>query len=468
VTDPSISKLSETLIQNLHQEQEKLREAGEDLEETTKYISPNSDSVLKVNQNIRFNLIRAKNSDSSTPTLQLFKSFASALHNSDQFLSILPVHSSKQTLPSLSNKTQISKADKNKMHLFFKQYYNKQDYSLSGFFHVSTSLSLEELIESPKVFEWLETQRYSIKPSPSNADEREDLKLAIIQLPSWVFPTLPNPLVIHLTKGDFKGPQKSTKMIFVCSERSTQTTTSKFFSRLYDGTSTEYPNGIMMLLIPLNPNIMYKPSYHQKVIYNHEQYLGEETCMCIHGFHDLSTIIKLKNSQEVSLRMLLHSLPASQGMSWPQLFQLVEPNPAGAVVLITFQQCDKDLVFDRRMSLESDISAQLAHGEAAKAFLSEIDGISFNDVHCNSKGRFSLNKQSSKEDHAHILHTHSILSPPPKKRSFNPTPPAPLAQPTWKSPSVQQSATVSKIPFSPPLLTQKVKQMEHNLLLQFQ
>jgi hypothetical protein len=114
VTDPSISKILETFIQNLHQEQEKLREAGEDPEKTTKYIPPSSDSVLKVNQNIHFNLFRARNSDSSTPTLQLFKSFASALRNSDQFLSILPFHSSKQMLPSLSNKTQTSIAEKNK------------------------------------------------------------------------------------------------------------------------------------------------------------------------------------------------------------------------------------------------------------------------------------------------------------------------------------------------------------------
>jgi hypothetical protein len=47
-----------------------------------------------------------------------------------------------------------------------------------------------------------------------------------------------------------------------------------------------------MLFIPLNPSITYDPSYCQKVIYNHEQYLGEETCMCMHRLEDLNSTIK--------------------------------------------------------------------------------------------------------------------------------------------------------------------------------
>lgn len=94
-------------------------------------------------------------------------------------------------------------------------------------------------------------------------------------------------------------------MIFVCCEKSTQNATTEFFSKLYDSTPKDYPNGIMMLFIPLNYTILYEPTYQQKVIYNHEQYLGDETCMCIHGLQDLNTTVKLKDSQEVSLRMLL-------------------------------------------------------------------------------------------------------------------------------------------------------------------
>jgi len=211
-------------------------------------------------------------------------------------------------------------------------------------------------------------------------------------------------------------------MIFVCSEKSKQLYATDFFSNLYDGTEKEYPNGIMMLFIPLNPNIMYEPSYHQKVIFNHEQYLGEETCMCIHGLQDRNTRVKLRDSQEVSLRMLLRSLPESQGMSRPQLFQLVEPNPAGAVVVVTFQQCDREYVLNHRMFLESDIRAQIAKGAGCKVFQSEVAGMWFNEVHRSRNSRLALGKQSSKSDLEHIEHTHRILSSPPprKKRAYNP------------------------------------------------
>lgn len=143
------------------------------------------------------------------------------------------------------------------------------------------------------------------------------LKLAIMQHQSGAFSTLPRAPIIHLTTGDFKGPQKSTKMLFVCCEKSTQIITTDFFSRLYDGTSKDYPNGIMMLLFLLNLNTTYELTYHQKVIYKHDQYVGEETCMCIHGLQDLNATVKLTDSQEISLGMLLPSLLASQSMSWP-------------------------------------------------------------------------------------------------------------------------------------------------------
>jgi len=88
------------------------------------YNTPTNEAVVKINQSIRFNLIRSRNSDTSTPMLQLFKSFVTALEDSDQFLSLLSLNSSKQTLPSMSNKSQIASADKNKTQLYFKSYFN--------------------------------------------------------------------------------------------------------------------------------------------------------------------------------------------------------------------------------------------------------------------------------------------------------------------------------------------------------
>jgi len=99
-----------------------------------------------------------------------------------------------------------------------------------------------------------------------------------------------------------------------------------------------------------------------------KRYLGEETALCIQGLCSLSTPIKLKNDQIVPLRMLLRSLPASKGMTRSQLFQLVENNPTGMVVLATYQHCDKALVHAKKESLEQEIRTQQAEGESVKVF----------------------------------------------------------------------------------------------------
>jgi len=125
------------------------------------------------------------------------------------------------------------------------------------------------------------------------------------------------------------------------------------------------------MFFPLHDNIQHDSTYRQKFIYNHERYLGEETALCIQGLCSLSTRIKLKNDQIVPLRMLLRSLPASKGMTRSQLFQLVENNPTGMVVLATYQHCDKDLVHARKESLEQEIRTQLAEGESVKVFQSD-------------------------------------------------------------------------------------------------
>jgi len=398
---------------------DKTQEEGEDTEHLPQYQhNPQGpSSEVKVNQHIRFNLIPHRNSDSSIPTLKLFKSFRTALRSADQFLLALPVNSAKQNLPALSNLTQINNTDQNKIFTYFKPYFTKQMYSLSGYFHVSSSMSLQELMASSTIYEWLEINRYTIKQSPSNAEEmvqigalcfgseyiyQEDLKMAITQHPEWSFPTLPEPPIIHLTKGDFRGPEKSTKMIFVCAERSKQVEAGDFFSRLYDGTSKNYPNGIMMLYIPLNDNIVYEPAYRQKVIFNHEHYLGNEAALCIQGLSDLNTKVTLKNNTEVTLRLLLRSLPASKGMWTPQLFTLVEQSNSGNVVLAAYHAEDQDHISARKLALEAEIRQVLAKGETAKVFQSEVDGIWFNNVSKTKTGNLRKVVQTSKANMDHI------------------------------------------------------------------
>jgi hypothetical protein len=94
---------------------------------------------------------------------------------------------------------------------------------------------------------------------------------------------------------DFIGTGKKTKMLFVTAEKSKQNELTKFFRELYDGSPKEYPNGAMMIFIPLTEGTVYSPEERQKFIYNHECFLGDEAATCIGGLQDLNNTVKLRN-----------------------------------------------------------------------------------------------------------------------------------------------------------------------------
>jgi hypothetical protein len=105
------------------------------------------------------------------PTIQLFKEFATALRSADPFLTLLPYKVSKKHYSSINTSKQILNIDMSKISLFFHSYYQKQMYSLSGFFHIRKALSFNDLITSTPVAEWLDTYRHYIKLCPSQEEE---------------------------------------------------------------------------------------------------------------------------------------------------------------------------------------------------------------------------------------------------------------------------------------------------------
>ena len=82
----------------------------------------------------------------------------------------------------------------------------------------------------------------------------------------------------------------------------------------------------------------------------------------------------LKNGKQISIHLLLKSLPASSGMTRPQLFQQAEPNHGAMVTIVTFQHQDHELVLARQAALEEEIRNIIAEGEEEKIFINNIDG----------------------------------------------------------------------------------------------
>jgi hypothetical protein len=70
------------------------------------------------------------------------------------------------------------------------------------------------------------------------------------------------------------------------------------------------------------------------------------------------------------------------------------------------------------ITLQNDILAQLAPGEASRIFISETEGISFRPLSKTKGGHIIYSQQTSQHTLSHIQHTKSILSSPPKKRPY--------------------------------------------------
>jgi hypothetical protein len=103
--------------------------------------------------------------------LKLFKSFTATLRNAGSSLVIIPYQAAKQHYSSLTNIKQIQAIDDHRPLQFFKPYFQKQQYSLSGYLYISSTLSFDQLHAIHKVEEWLDTYNYFIKFCPSQNEE---------------------------------------------------------------------------------------------------------------------------------------------------------------------------------------------------------------------------------------------------------------------------------------------------------
>lgn len=105
----------------------------------------------------------------------------------------------------------------------------------------------------------------------------------------------------------FRGSSNAVDMIFVRAERSKKDEARKVLQELYDSTPKAYPQGKMLLFIPVKSRLEegYTPSQRDKFLFHHNKYLGMEDCMAIFSFKDLNTMIMLKTGVKVTLHMLL-------------------------------------------------------------------------------------------------------------------------------------------------------------------
>jgi hypothetical protein len=294
---------------------------------------------------------------------------------------------------------------------------------------------------------------------------RADLEQAILHHPSWK-PEDPNdPPIFDLYIGDFLASHKKTKMLFISAEKSEVPQLTMFFKSLYDGKPKSYPNGTMMVFIPLNDGTLSSAEYRSKIIYNHKQTLGDQMALSIGGLQNLNNMIQLKSlNQQISLQSLLKNFPATKGMSSPVLFQHVESNFSNTITMVVFQKADHSFIIDRQSSLESEIRSLLAEDEEPKVFLNAQDGIWFGGIHKNQGGQFQASVAPTKSGAQYADHVKSLMKSPPKKRLV------PLSTPMKNQSQLKPSAPPthpSTVPIQPSPLAPSTNHINDMRFLQF-
>jgi hypothetical protein len=156
------------------------------------------------------------------------------------------------------------------------------------------------------------------------------------------------------------------------------------------------------------------PNTVKKIIFNHESFIGTEDAITINGLQNLNDMVTLKNGDTISIRLLLKSLSASQGMSRPQLFQFVEPNNSGVTTLATFQTSDHEFIDKCKDLLESELHAIIKTEDASKLFVSDTEGIWCGGILKNKGGKSS--QQNHLANILKITYPRFLISftPPPK------------------------------------------------------
>ncbi len=189
VEDLAVSEVSDIVRLQMDQDRQQIEATATAPTQTTH----TQIREVQASQRLRINLIRhrfARSSDMTT--LKLFKSFIATLRSSDKDLAILPYDSKKRQYTSIVSNKQLEKLNDLELKLYFQPWHREQHYSLSGFFHLNSTLHFQDLFNQALIAQWLDTYQYSVKLCPSQTEEmaiigalcygslwiyREDLKI---------------------------------------------------------------------------------------------------------------------------------------------------------------------------------------------------------------------------------------------------------------------------------------------------
>ncbi len=364
---------------------------------------------------------------SSNSQLHLFKSFSKCLKKIDSQAQLLPLRNDRQVHP-LTTTDQINNINEVGLLNFFKPYKRSQR-SLSGDFHIGTSLTFDELKIHSELMNWFNLYGYSITLSGCQTSDmvrigflsrvrgftyRDDLSNFVMNTQEWKNSPFSFRLYFDTLSSGAKGKQTYVLMIDV--DRPNIELGLRVFHALFDGDLPSSPNRIAYLFFPL-----FKKSYTEEerksIIDDNDHHTENINVVALSGLQDLNNLIQLSQGTTISIRHLLLAIPAP-GTSTGKLFLQVERQANSDYYLCCFHSTDSAKTTVRLGSLESLLKKYVKPENTSELFKDPSNSLKFSGQHApmkKGKPQFRI-VQVPDETSSYAKHAMSkLISPSPKR-----------------------------------------------------
>jgi len=354
-----------------------------------------------------------------------FKRFYIALKHADKHAAIRPYYvNDANRVPSISASTQVQNPDHLDLSRYHKGRYPNQKFSLVGHIVLESSLSFQDL--QAKLSEWLSSQYYELHLSKCQTSElvtvgvliRVSFTLHRNELAAntrSIIASLPENKRFDFSYrvDEWHFSDKSIDVIFVSVEQGKISNGMDYFCNMYNGSNKKVPMGHGLVFIPTY-QIQITNEMRDKIGYKQRAWRDNEVACFVHGFHDLSTPISLKNGSRLSIRSLLLQLPANDNLSKRTLFHGVDrcTEKSQGWIYVKYNREDSDLFKKQAPSIAYEIAQLVDENELHKVFIDPQTGLDFGGEWRHS---FSANHKRGKRvnpvsaDPALLAHYHSIM-----------------------------------------------------------
>jgi hypothetical protein len=258
---------------------------------------------------------------------------------------------------------------------------------ISGDFHVSSSLSFQDLSQHSKVSDWLNLQGYYMVLCDCQSSDmipigflsrvrpftrREDLSLTIHDSSEWIS----NPFHFCLYPGSISCNKKGSMapVLMVDIEWNAIPHGLDYFCKVFEGENPLSPCDIPYLFLTLYQN-QFGDEERLQIIQDINHHIGQVSLLYIHGLQDIDNLVTLKQNIVIKLRKLLLGLRAVNTTN--RLFVQIERTADVGSYAFAYYTVDYDSVTSNMHHLSALIRQCIIENDHFKVFMKDDFSLSF-------------------------------------------------------------------------------------------